>query len=135
MHLLQPLDSIPFQQLKKNHAAAVNRLLYKSSQNYDKVHFLSDIAFIRDSTFTIAVIQAGWRETGLFLLNQDLVLNRIGALEALDCIEPTVMLDRDQVINDTANVPDYVADSMENRTPAHASDPPLSTPRTVQSTR
>jgi hypothetical protein len=77
-HLLQPLDPIPFMQEKKNHADAVNKVSYLSGYNYDKVHFLNDIDAIRKKTFTPRVIAAGWRETGLWPYDPDLIKKRVG---------------------------------------------------------
>ncbi|KAL4867439.1 hypothetical protein BDV12DRAFT_171434 [Aspergillus spectabilis] len=62
---MQPLDSMPFQQIKKNHADAVNRHSIISRMEYDKVYFLADIEEIRTRIFTKAVIASGWRETGI----------------------------------------------------------------------
>jgi hypothetical protein len=144
-HLLQPLDSIPFMQAKKCHADAVNRVSWLSGYNYDKVHFLSDIDYIRRSAFTSKVIAAGWRETGLYPLDITRIMKRIGAFE--DSERPLVMLDGDNVIDTPADVTISTVSAIQTQTqaveavaaaPLPSSESrqlqPPATPRTARST-
>jgi hypothetical protein len=78
-HLLQPLDSVPFQQYKRQHGLMVNRAFKftKSQEKYDKVMFLSDIHAIRMKTFTKRTIKAGWKHVGIEPYNPRLILDKI----------------------------------------------------------
>jgi hypothetical protein len=121
-HLLQPLDSVPFQQLKKNHADKVNKISYISGQIYDKVHFLNNVHFIRTKTFTPSVISVGWRETGLYTVNSDLVLGKVGALEVFE--KPVEMLDDSQIIGHPADDYKSMATSINSGTGAALASAP-----------
>jgi hypothetical protein len=59
--------------LKKNHE--------------DKVHFFNDIHFIRTKTLTPSVISAGWRETGLYPMNFDLVWAKLELEKPVDMLD------------------------------------------------
>jgi hypothetical protein len=77
-HRLQPLYSVPFQQLKGAHSAKVNVASQFRGERYKKVEFLYDIPGIRDKALTPPTIEAGWQETGIRPFNPSLVLQKMG---------------------------------------------------------
>jgi hypothetical protein len=64
-HRLQPLDSIPFQQLKERHSAAANEASQIQGERYNKLELLFDIHAIREKALTPRAIRKGWQETGI----------------------------------------------------------------------
>ena len=69
-HILQPLDSTPFAQFKRNWQ---NRLLDWNSANNAKIlansHFFEVFLPAWRESMTVAKIQSGFRKTGVFPVN------------------------------------------------------------------
>jgi hypothetical protein len=72
-HFLQPLDVGCFQPYKHWHAQAVDHATRTGCTSFNKAEFLAAIESIRAYTFKPRTIQKGWRDTGLYPLNQAVI--------------------------------------------------------------
>ncbi len=74
-HYLQPLDSTPFQQVKKYCRNHFRKLLIGSSKTRSpSLSVMEELNNMVESIST-AQIQKGWRETGIIPWNKDLIIN------------------------------------------------------------
>ena len=76
-HLLQPLDVSVFQPYKHWHREQVDKATRTGCTNFNKIEFLAALNTIRKRTLTPNVIKNGFRLTGIWPLNPDIVLSKL----------------------------------------------------------
>ena len=100
-HKLQPCDVGPFAPLKTYYREEVERLYRGGSQHIGKPHFTRLYDRARRRALTPRNIRLGWRNTGLFPFDPNLVLDKILQLKLLDKIdrstEVTVIVNCDKL--------------------------------------
>jgi DDE superfamily endonuclease len=121
-HLLQPLDSFPFQVYKKNQRELVNRAT-TGGLDYDKVEFLADLKELREKTFRCSVICSGWREVGLLPWNPKSVINK---LRDRSTTPELAIFDGDQVLDNFNSSVDNIEsrERQSRETPTPDNPPP-----------
>jgi hypothetical protein len=77
MHILQPLDSVPFQQYKHYHAKAVNQQARLGGMLIDKDDFFYSLRDIRKQTFTPRTIRSGFAKCGIMPLKPEIILDKL----------------------------------------------------------
>ena len=76
-HLCQPLDVGVFQSLKHWHGEAIDRAVRAGCRNFNKIEFLHHYSQIRKKVFKLQNIASGWRKTGIYPLNPDIVISQL----------------------------------------------------------
>jgi hypothetical protein len=76
-HITQPLDVGVFQAYKHWHGEQIGMAYGQGIATTTKVDFLDRLTEIRRRTFKKSTIQSGWRRTGLYPWDPDVVLRRL----------------------------------------------------------
>ena len=76
-HLMQPLDVTCFQQFKHFHSVAIDAATRTGCTDFTKLEFLHALTSIRAETFKQQTILSGFRDTGIFPWNPEVVLNKL----------------------------------------------------------
>jgi hypothetical protein len=76
-HILQPLDSVPFQQYKHYHAKIVNQQARLGGMLFDKDDFFYSLRDIRKQTFTPRTIRSGFARCGIMPLKPEIILDKL----------------------------------------------------------
>jgi hypothetical protein len=76
-HILQPLDSVPFQQYKHYHAKIVNQQARLGGMIFDKNDFFHSLRDIRKQTFTPRTIRSGFARCGIMPLKPEIIINQL----------------------------------------------------------
>ena len=76
-HLLQPLDVGVFNIYKHHHSEAVEAATISGCQKFTKDEFLASLTSIRTKTFKPSTIHLGWRLTGLWPYDPDIVIDQL----------------------------------------------------------
>ncbi|KAE8238179.1 hypothetical protein A4X03_0g8919 [Tilletia caries] len=73
-HILQPLDVSVFQPMKHWHREAIDKATRSGCTNFNKIEFLAALTSIRKAMMQPNTIKAGFRLTGLFPFNPEMIL-------------------------------------------------------------
>lgn len=73
-HILQPLDGMPFQQLKHYHGKAVNEAARLGFDKFDKREFLNALPGIRSNALRPGTIKSAFSNRGIHPYNSNIIL-------------------------------------------------------------
>src|SRR5438874_2619728 len=76
-HFFQLLDVGYFQSLKWYHGKYLDFALRTGAKDITKTDFFATIAWVRQETFRLGTIRSGWRRSGIFPFNPQLVLDEL----------------------------------------------------------
>ena len=76
-HILQPLDVGVFSVYKHYHSEAVEDATATGCTKFSKVDFLAAISSIRSKTFKLSTIRLGFRLSGIWPINPDIVCDNL----------------------------------------------------------
>jgi len=76
-HLLQPLDVGVFSAMKAHHQNALYESIRFGDFTFDRTDFLAAFQDIHDRTMRRKTVYSGWKKTGLFPFNPEVVLSKM----------------------------------------------------------
>ncbi|KAF2194233.1 DDE-domain-containing protein, partial [Zopfia rhizophila CBS 207.26] len=81
-HFLQPLDVGCFQPLKWYYGKCLDFASRTGAKDITKTDFFVTIAWVRQETFRLGIIRSGWRRSGIYPFNPQLMLDELERQEA-----------------------------------------------------
>ncbi|KAF2192928.1 DDE-domain-containing protein [Zopfia rhizophila CBS 207.26] len=87
-HELQPLDVVVFQLYKYWHKKRVELAVRVGIEDFNKVEFLHAVRWMRKQAFKLSTIKAAFKKTGIWLLDKNVVLERLPTIDARAAISP-----------------------------------------------